>query len=278
MRYPGGKTALANLIIALRRLNGLGHTSLAEPFAGGAGASLKLLFLEETRKIFINDLDSSIHDFWWSILHRPNMFFRRLKETEITIEEWRRQREIYRSIDRKSRINNGFSAFYLNRCNRSGIIMNGGPIGGYSQSGSWKIDARFNPDDLLKRCKKIYDYKDRIEVSCCDGIKFIANRSGSDTFLFIDPPYFYKGSKLYLNSLSERYHVDLSLEIKKHEHTNWILTYDDCEEIRDLYSGWANLTPFHLQYSASRKRKGREILITPLWMKIPTKIENYLCN
>ena len=62
-----------------------------------------------------------------------------------------------------------FSAFYLNRCNRSGIIMNGGPIGGVKQTGKWKLDARFNKAELRRRCEKVAEYRERIHVSGDDG-------------------------------------------------------------------------------------------------------------
>ena len=97
---------------------------------GGAGAALSLLFLEETPEIFINDVDISIYDFWWSVVHRPKLFVEMLAKTPVSIAEWGRQRAIYRRRGRVSRLARGFSTFYLNRCNRSGIIMNGGPTCG----------------------------------------------------------------------------------------------------------------------------------------------------
>ena len=54
LRYPGGKSAMADLLRSIRRLNGLGSRDLAEPFAGGAGASLSLLFQEEVPKVLMH--------------------------------------------------------------------------------------------------------------------------------------------------------------------------------------------------------------------------------
>ena len=120
---------MADLLIEIRKLNGLANRSIAEPVRRGAGASLSLLFSEEAREVFINDSDLAIHDFWWSLVFEPEAFLSRLKNVEVTMDEWKRQREIYRRSGDVPKLDRGFAAFFLNRCNRSGIIVNGGPIG-----------------------------------------------------------------------------------------------------------------------------------------------------
>ncbi len=269
LRYPGGKSALADLLRQVRKLNGLGNRVIAEPFAGGAGASLTLLYLEETPEIFVNDADPAIHDFWWSLLNRSEQFLDMLSGTRASIAEWRRQRDLYRTRARVSRLRRGFAAFFLNRCNRSGIIMNGGPIGGVKQAGKWKISARFNKPELRNRCEKVAEYRDRIHVSDHDGIEFIKTLPEDTTCFFIDPPYFAKGGTLYLNALDEAYHVALSTQLKCMPNAAWVLTYDDCPEIRKLYRGWTTIRPFSLRYAAARRRRGKEILIIPKWMRLP---------
>src|ERR1700690_1156875 len=122
LRYPGGKATMAGLLRQIRRLNGLGDRGMAEPFAGGAGASLTLLYLEETNEIYINDLDPAIHDFWWALVNKPKPFINILAKTRVSMAEWHRQRDVYKDQGRVSRLHRGFAAFYLNRCNRSGII------------------------------------------------------------------------------------------------------------------------------------------------------------
>lgn len=270
LRYPGGKSSLAGLLAGIRRLNGLEARAVAEPFAGGAGASLSMLYLEEAARIYINDADPAIHDFWWTLVHRPAPFLEMLDAKRASLAEWRRQREAYRRRSRLSRLRRGFAAFYLNRCNRSGIIMNGGPIGGIKQTGKWKINARFNKADLRLRCEKVSEYRDRIRVSQLDGIEFIDGINADDTFFFIDPPYFEKGQTLYLNALDDQYHARLARQLHTMQGDAWVLTYDDCPEIRELYQHWANVRPFRLQYAASDRRSGREVLISPRWMRLPS--------
>ena len=261
---------MAGLLSGIRRLNRLGDRAIAEPFAGGAGASLTLLFLEDTPAIFINDADRAILDFWWTLVNRPEPFLDMLSQKRISIAEWRRQRDTYRTTGRVSRLRRGFSAFYLNRCNRSGIITNGGPIGGVKQTGRWKLGARYNKVELRRRCEKVIEYRDRIQVSGDDGIEFIERLDPNSTFFFIDPPYFEKGSSLYLNTLDACYHRALSDRLKEMSEEAWVLTYDDCPEVRAMYRGWASVRPFSLRYTASERRTGGELLITPKWMQLPT--------
>lgn len=260
---------MAGLLSRIRRLNGLGNLSIAEPFAGGAGASLSLLFQEETPDIHINDADPAIHDFWWSLLRRPEQFQSLLRKTRVNMTEWRRQREVYRSSQNRSRLRRGFSAFYLNRSNRSGIIPDGGPVGGLEQSGPWKIDARFNKKSLIERCVKVAEYRDRIHESGMDGLDFISHLSLTSTMLLIDPPYYVKGKTLYMNGLSEQYHEALSDQLRAIQKATWVLTYDDCPAIRRMYRSWAHIRPFGLRYTAADRRNGRELMITPRWMQLP---------
>lgn len=278
LRYPGGKSSMAGLLAETRRLNGLGDRALAEPFAGGAGAALTLLFLEEAHKICINDADPSICDFWWTLVNRPQPFLTMLSKTRVSMAEWRHQRDIYRNNGRVSRLQRGFSAFFLNRCNRSGIIMNGGPIGGIRQNGKWKLDARFTKSELLRRCKRVSEYRKRIEVSGEDGLRFIERLDPEATFFFIDPPYFQKGATLYLNALDAEYHEALAARLRAMPRAAWVLTYDNCPEVRRLYQGWASIRPFTLRYAASERRSGQEILVSPKWMRLPSQQHSAAIN
>ena len=147
--------------------------------------------------------------------------------------------------------------------------MNGGPVGGIAQTGVWKLDARFNKPELRRRCEKIAEYRERIHVSCDDGLRFIERLKPESTFFFIDPPYFEKGPTLYLNALDVSYHAALAARLRTLREEAWVLTYDDCPEVRRMYRGWATIRPFSLRYSASERRNGKEVLITPKWMRLP---------
>ena len=163
----------------------------------------------------------------------------------------------------------GFATFFLNRCNRSGIIVKAGPIGGMNQNGKWKLDARFNREDLKRRCKKVSEYRDRINVSCHDGMEFFDKVDAEETMFFIDPPYFKKGWTLYLDFLEESDHQALADRLKAMQDKAWVLTYDDCPEIRTMYEEWTYIRPYSLPYAVNSRRRGKEVLIVPKWIKLP---------
>ena len=271
LRYPGGKAAMTGALSGIRGLNDLGGHAVAEPFAGGAGAALSLLYLGETWQIHINDLDPAIHAFWHSAVHDSEALLELLDERPVSVDEWTRQRDVYHA-DESSRLERGFAAFYLNRCNRSGIIKNGGVIGGRKQSGRWKIDARFYKTTLRERLERIAAMRDHISVTGLDGIQFIETLDQASTMYFIDPPYYAKGSTLYLNVLEPDYHERLAATLRRMGDSAWVLTYDDCREVRTLYETWANVTSFSLPYTASERRQGREVLITPKRLRLPPSL------
>ena len=268
LRYPGGKASLTPLLRGIRRLNDIEDFAIAEPFAGGAGASLSLLYAADTPEIHINDFDVAIHDFWWSAVHNSAGLLHYLDTVPISVKEWERWRAVYHSA-RASRLRRGFAAFYLNRCNRSGIIKDGSVIGGLDQRGPWKIGARFNRQGLRERLQRLAAFAERIHVTGDDGIDFLGATVGARTMWFLDPPYYAKGPTLYMNGLDPAYHERLAQALAVRQNTAWVLTYDDCPEIRALYSDWASMHPFSLRYVAAERRSGNEVLITPKWMEIP---------
>ncbi len=265
LRYPGGKAVLSDFLSDVIAVNDLQDGVYVEPYAGGAGAALTLLFGEHVQRIVLNDADPCVYAFWDAVLNRKDDFVRRLTETPVTIEEWKRQRDIYRNQHRYSRIKVAFASFYLNRCNRSGIMVNGGPIGGFEQTGKWKLDARFNRDALIRRIEKIHLYRDRIEIHNLDALDFLGDVVGrsdavDETLVYLDPPYYVKGSELYLNHYRPDDHAQLAAFIKRQTGYRWLMTYDNVPEIRALYSDRGTVD-FDLRYSAHTSKLGSELLI-----------------
>lgn len=280
LRYPGGKTVLSNFLISLLEHNGLNEPHYVEPYAGGAGAALRLLFEEYVEAITINDADPRISAFWDAITKYNSQFIDMVQSVELSVDEWRRQREIYDECVLGDTVKLGFSTFYLNRTTRSGIVHNGGPIGGYAQNGNYKIDARYNKEGLCDRIRKIGMYSDRIDVSCEDGAQLLKKldgkySQGKEYFVYIDPPYYVKGAELYMNRFSEHEHELLSSVLKNGVKFPWVMTYDDVGPIRELYSGMPQ-TEFYLSYSAYKRRKGKEVLIWPDGVDIPQEVKDTL--
>lgn len=125
LRYPGGKSVLSNFMKLVIENNNLFDCTYVEPYAGGAAIALHLLFSEYARKIIINDLDYSIYSFWYSVLNYPDELSEMVMKTPVTIDSWNEQKGIYNDSQDYSILEVGFSTFFLNRTNRSGIIGGG---------------------------------------------------------------------------------------------------------------------------------------------------------
>jgi DNA adenine methylase len=259
LRYPGGKTSLYLYFDELIKINGISNAVYVEPFAGGAGAALSLLLTERVQSIVINDFDSAIAAFWRSVVNETERFLSKLESIPVDVDQWRVQKSAYIDPD-SDPFDRGFATFFLNRTNRSGILR-AGPIGGYAQEGKWKIDARFDRRALAGRIALIAKYRSRIELREQDGLEIIQEFVESpNTFTYVDPPYYVQGSELYLNAFAEADHVALAEALKQQRSGNWVLSYDNVEPIRELYSSFRS-EEFDLRYSAHSSRVGQEVMV-----------------
>lgn len=260
LRYPGGKTQVYEYIRELVQVNQ--SSTYIEPYMGGAGVALKLLVNGDVKKIMVNDYDKSIYAFWYSVLNYTDELIDMIDQTDITIGEWEKQREIqFKKEDVEDLLKLGFSTLFLNRTNRSGILK-AGVIGGRKQSGTYKLDCRFNKEVLIEKIKIIASYKSKIKLYNMDAEKFIklSISKTKNSLTFFDPPYYDKGSVLYTNFYSHQNHVDLKDTIASHmEGKKWILTYDLCQEIKEIYSDFDNVE-YALNYSVANKEKGIEYM------------------
>jgi DNA adenine methylase len=243
--------------------------------ACGCGLALSLLFCGYVNQLYINDLDRSVWAIWDSILNKGDNFIQLISKTAVTVEEWHKQRAIFEKVDTSDSLTLGFSAFFLNRTNRSGIIKNAGMIGGFNQNGAYRLDCRFNKDDLIARINRIRRYKSKIHLSNMDAIEFLKladEKLPADTFFCIDPPYFNKGASLYTSYYKRDDHRALSEAVLGMKQPT-IITYDKCDEIKTLYRDRRQFE-FGLNYSAQIKRKGTELLIMSKGLRIPPNMRD----
>lgn len=262
LRYPGGKAKLAKYFKKLILDNNLKGGTYVEIYAGGSSIALSLLIEGYVSKVIINDNDKSIYALWYSIINHPRKLCNLIKKTPLTIENWRIQKEIQKNKDNYDLLTLGFSTLFLNRTNRSGII-NAGVIGGLNQEGKWKIDARFNKENLISRIKLIAKHKKKITLHNLDAVKLIKkikNRLPEKSLVYLDPPYYYKGKELYMNYYDYKDHKEISEIIKKLTKVKWVITYDNVGPINELYKGFDNYS-YLLNYSAANSGKGKELII-----------------
>lgn len=258
LRYPGGKTKIAPLIKVMIKKS-TRPLVYVEPFVGGGGVALDLLINGDVESIVINDYDKSIYSFWRAVLTSPNKFIDLIFKTPITIEEWEKQRQIYLTRNNKYSLELGFATFYLNRTNHSGIIK-AGPIGGIEQNGEYKINARYNKYDLVKKIRLISKYKNKIRLYNKEIRTFIDKvlPKYQNHFIYFDPPYYKKGKDLYKNFFIDKDHIELSEKIKNIS-DYWIVTYDNEERIKEIYEDY-QIRTYLINHSAANSGKSEEII------------------
>ena len=275
LRYPGGKSVFTDYFKSYIERNQIQNAIYAEPYCGGAGAAINLLLNGSVSKIILNDANFSIYAFWYSLKYLGNEFLNLFETTEITLIEWQKQRQIFKNAkvntDVESILRLGFATFFLNRCNRSGILT-AGPIGGQSEIGqanaSSKLNARYNKTALWEKLNKIINKRDNIVVTNLDALSFlklqIETQSELDlnnTFVYLDPPYYKQGSSLYMNYYKQADHGILAEYLNECIRFHWILSYDNVAEIRELYKDFIQYS-FYLNYSAQYSKLGCELLVS----------------
>lgn len=267
LRYPGGKNKLAKFIAKICTDNQInGH--YIEPYAGGASVALHLLLENKVSKITINDFDRSIYAFWYTVIKKTKKLCELIEKTEINIENWKKAKEIQKNKKKATLLDLGFSTFFLNRTNMSGIL-NGGLIGGKEQKGRYKMNCRFNKKELIKKIKRIAKEKNRIHLYNLDALDLIKkiqseSKQNGQTIFYFDPPYYLKGQSLYINYYKHEDHEKVSKEIQKIKNIHWIVSYDNTPEIKKIYE-WVpkrNKIEYSLIHTARNTRKGKEIIFS----------------
>lgn len=272
LRYPGGKNKLAKFVALVCEKNNInGH--YIEPYAGGSSVALHLLINGYVKEITINDFDRSIYAFWHSLLNETNSLCKMINDAELTIENWQRQKQVQQNKAKASLLELGFSTFFLNRTNRSGII-NGGVIGGVKQDGNYKIGCRFNKEELIDRIKFIAIHKKNIHLHNLDAVDLIdkikKQTRSKNVIYYFDPPYYLKGQSLYMNSYEPNDHKMVSEKIKAIKNAKWIVSYDNVPQIQSLYKD-VNVQKknYSFIHTAYQPREGKEVLFFSKGLIIP---------
>jgi len=254
LRYPGGKARLGPWLGQVLRHNRISGGAYAEPYAGGAGAALFLLMRGFVDEVHINDADPVVYSFWHAATRNSARLIGLVEQTPVTMDTWEEQHEILANAHRHSHLRVGFATFFLNRTNRSGILA-GGVIGGKQQTGPFKLDARYNKADLVSRLVAIGQLAESIKITCEDALDWLHTKAPElpkNSLIYLDPPYFEKGSLLYRNFYEVQDHAAVAKAVMKLR-TPLVVTYDDVPQIRKLYSK-APCSSFTVHYSTHTER------------------------
>jgi DNA adenine methylase len=210
------------------------------------------------------------------VLTEPDALCSRIERAQLTVQFWQKQKRLARRNHRRrvdSHLSVGFAAFFLNRCNRSGVF-NGGPIGGLDQRGNYKIDARFNKADLIARIQRVALYRDRVRLCNVDAIRLLRglqrNRATnpSRTFVYLDPPFYHQGPRLYNFAFKSTCHKRLADFLNNEMKLKWMVSYDDCADIHNIYRKQAR-NVLNMNYQVHTRRLGRELVITSMDCELP---------
>lgn len=271
LRYPGGKAKLAEYVKEIIRANKLYDGEYVEPYAGGAAIGLELLFQEYVTAIHINDLNQPVYSFWKAVLHDTDELCRLVKNTRLTVASWDRQKRIFANPRGHSYTQLGFATFFLNRTNRSGIL-NGGIIGGRDQSGPWKIDARYNANELIFRIESIAKMRRKVKLTRSDALallRFGLPRWPAKTLIYLDPPYYERGRELYYDYYEKADHADLAKFIAaRMQNKSWIVSYDNVAPIKKLYADFRSVV-YNVGYTAREMRTGKEVMFFSSKLSVP---------
>jgi DNA adenine methylase len=262
LRYPGGKAKVGVFIERIIRDNDLVGGHYGEPYAGGAGVAFRLLADGYVGHVHLNDVDRSVHAFWRSIIDNPEAFCKLVSATRVSMTQWHRQRSIQDHPEDHTLLELGFSTFFLNRTNRSGIIKGGGVIGGLDQDGDWKLDARYYKTTLIKRIQWIASQAKNITLHRLDAECFmreILNRCSGKLLTYLDPPYYVKGHRLYEHHYRHDDHERVAEFVQKELKGSWIVSYDDNSSVRKFFKGRRCLE-YLVPYTATSRSVGNEVM------------------
>jgi len=273
LRYPGGKAPFAPFIAKVMEVNGVLGGHYLEPYAGGAGVALDLLFQGHASHIHINDADPAVYAFWVSVTQHSRELLELLESTPVTMDEWFKWRSVLREDCTASLVKKGFATLFMNRTNRSGILK-AGVIGGKDQEGAYKLDARFKRDVISARILAIAERAKDITVYSEDSLALLKRCKAflpKESLIYLDPPYYVKGKGLYRNYYGHDDHVAIAKTIQgKSFKRNWVVSYDNVDEIRAMYQ-LIHKEEYGLNYTAQRRYVGSEVMFFSEGLIVPVE-------
>lgn len=270
VRYPGGKgsKSIVDRVLSLYPDGYLDGRTWIEPFCGGCGLGLSLLARGSIGRAEFSDSDPRICAMWHEIAYDSDSICARILDAVVDMRLFEWARETANDPD-ASVGDMGYATYVLNRCCHSGYI-DGGVMGGKAQTGKYKVDCRFNKPNIIKRIRRVAELADAGLASfgrpadALDIMSSIPDTHEPDgVFVYADPPYVQMGAACYRQGVDHAELAETLLSLSD-AGFGWLLSYDDCAEVRRMYSG-CRFEPLTVSYSNNGRTRGKatEALIMP---------------
>ena len=250
-RFPGSKAQALKFLMPI--WENFKHVEYREPFIGGGAVFFAKAKSEHN---WLNDIDYDITT-TYKVMADPEArgkLITMLNDVPVTKEKHTEIKNMIPTND----IETAFRTYYLSRTSYSGIINKA--AWGYHEKKS------VPPSRWKSRIEEAGKKLEGVKITNHDFTKVINAESDDNVFMFIDPPYFKADQKrAYTHSFEAEDHYRLEKTLKNTEHA-FCLTYDNCEEIKELYS-WANIMEVSWRYHTANanlatRKMGMELIIT----------------
>ena len=270
-RYPGGK------FYALKMLRpfwqNIYHDEYREVMVGGGAVFLDKPKVQHN---WLNDKHDALM-LTYRVVANPEIREKLVKVFENEVATKDRHAEMKEFVP-KNEFEKARKFIYLNRTSFSGKMK--------SPAWGWRPVRSLPPNRWKERIRPCGKKLEGVKLTCLDFEEVIkAPPQGKSTLLFIDPPYFKaKQESHYSVSFVRDDHYRLAKALKQTKH-KFFLTYDDCAEIRNLYS-FARINPMEFVYRidnsrdrGGKRKYGQELVITNYdhkitlekWLPVPEK-------
>ena len=254
LRYPGGKTRACKYLeeIINENFDIKIFKNIISPFFGG-GSFEFYMQNKYYLNIIANDKFKPLYNFWTSCKNKKIELYEKILKylNKIEKEDFINFRE--KIMNEDNIMDQSILYFIINRCSFSGSTLSGG----FSKEASKKRFTKSSIDKIINLNLSNFD------IYNYDFNEFLDKINYNNSLLFLDPPYYLdkKKSKLYGNNgdMHENFNHEKLYE-KLLKKKNWIMTYNNCDYIKELYKNY-KIIEIDWKYSMNKSKKSSEIVI-----------------
>jgi len=225
-RYAGGKFYARKLILEQLKPS---H-SYCEPFAGGGS----IFFAQKIPAKFnwLNDFDEALINTYLQIRDNLQELAKYLDGIQATKELHTFYKNEYKP---KTDTERAFRWYYLNRTSYSGIMKEENCYWGYGEKYSMR------PKNWIPHLRTVSDKLQSVKITNID-FEEVIDSASDGSMLFVDPPYYNADQKKFYPCNFELKDYSRLMECLKRnkDRVYFLLTYDDSEEVRELYE-WCSI-------------------------------------